>query len=663
MSEQDISGTTEINDEGIKKHFDRIEPWEAISELVWNGFDAGATNVRISIEQNGMDATEKISILDDGEGIDYLRIKDSFGRFNDSAKKGNLSQHGRHGRGRLAFYRLCHRAIWYTKNSHGCASVTISSSNIKKYDGKAGINPDTIPPDLKPLPTGTSVVLESFSENLPENGRLRDMLSKELGWYLALNPKKSLHVNGVCVSSPANTVTDKNVTAGGYDFLISIIRWHEKPNSEKSYIYLMNSYGIIAYKKLSAFNKKPNFYTSIYIKSSWANSFKGEAADLVTDQESTLDSDVWKKVSRCASDLAEKVHQDFLREFLDRELDTYEKDGIFPSYQGVSKPYAEWRLGYTRKIVRTLYSADPSILQSLNKKQKKIVVRLIDRLAISNENDALFEIISSVLDLNPDSLERLGEQLKNTQLDHIISTIETIQQRMSTVAMLREIMDKHFKEVLETPDLQKVIEANTWLFGHQYETIGAEEDTFTKIAKELRAKVKGIDGLDADDFDPVESVEVVGVQRQTDLFLARKRPHIDDTGRKIFKCTIIEIKRPSVSLNVKHLRQLDDYAAIISKHPAYSSESIHFDLILVGRKISSDDIEIPSRLNSHRGKGHPGLVSDDRKVKRYVLNWYTLLDDLELAQQYLLEKLQIKRDSFEEESKDMLLDALQAEAM
>lgn len=177
MSEQDISGTTEINDEGIKKHFDRIEPWEAISELVWNGFDAGATNVRISIEQNGMDATEKISILDDGEGIDYLRIKDSFGRFNDSAKKGNLSQHGRHGRGRLAFYRLCHRAIWYTKNSHGCASVTISSSNIKKYDGKAGINPDTIPPDLKPLPTGTSVVLESFSENLPENGRLRDMLS------------------------------------------------------------------------------------------------------------------------------------------------------------------------------------------------------------------------------------------------------------------------------------------------------------------------------------------------------------------------------------------------------------------------------------------------------------------------------------------------------
>ena len=57
------------------------------------------------------------------------------------------------------------------------------------------------------------------------------------------------------------------------------------------------------------------------------------------------------------------------------------------------------------------------------------------------------------------------------------------------------------------------------------------------------------------------------------------------------------------------------------------------------------------------------MVSDDGKVKRYVLNWYTLLDDLELAQQYLLEKLQIKRDSFEAESKDTLLDALQAETV
>ena len=49
-------------------------------------------------------------------------------------------------------------------------------------------------------------------------------------------------------------------------------------------------------------------------------------------------------------------------------------------------------------------------------------------------------------------------------------------------------MDNHYESVLETPDLQKIIEANTWLFGAQYEILGAEEDSFTKIAKKLKEK-------------------------------------------------------------------------------------------------------------------------------------------------------------------------------
>lgn len=662
MIAHDISGMTEINDEGIKKHFNHIKPLEAIFELVWNGLDAGATNILIFVEQNVMESTQKVTIVDNGKGIDYLQIKDNFGKFNDSSKKGDHSQHGRHGKGRLSFYRLCQRATWYTKNKHGCASITILSNNIKKYDAKANISFDKLPSDLKLLRSGTSVLLENFTENLPVDIKLRDLLSKEFGWFLTLNTNKTISLNGVIISSPANTVTSETVTIDKYKFLISIIRWHEKPNSEKSNIYLLNSNGAVAYKKQSNFNHKPNFCTSICIKSNWADSFKAEAPDLVIDQKHTLESNIWKTVFQNASEFTEKLYQDFLKEFIDRELDSYEQGGIFPPYHGVNNQYATWRHGNTRKIVRTLYTADPSLLHSLNKKQKKIVVRLIDRLAVSNENDAFFEIISEVLELNPCSLERLSEQLKKTQLDHIISTIEIIQQRTAIVAKLRQIMDKHYQEVLETPDLQKVIEANTWLFGHQYETMGAEEDSFTKIAKELLSKVKGIGVLDANDFDSSESVKLEGARRQTDLFLARKRPQINDMGRKIFKCTIIEIKRPSVALNVKHLRQLDDYAAIISKHPSFTSESIHFDLILVGRKISSEDIEIASRLNGLRGKGQLGLVSDDVKVKRYVLNWYTLLDDLELAQQYLLDKLQLKRDTFEIESKESLLSTLQAEA-
>jgi hypothetical protein len=125
---------------------------------------------------------------------------------------------------------------------------------------------------------------------------------------------------------------------------------------------------------------------------------------------------------------------------------------------------------------------------------------------------------------------------------------------------------------------------------------------------------------------------------------------------------IIEIKRPSIALNVKHLRQLDDYAAIIQRHPEFSSELIHFDLILIGRKISRDDVEISSRLRTHVSKGSMGLVSDDDRIRRYVLNWYTIFDNFELSNSFMLEHLQTKRDELSHVSKDDLVAELQGGA-
>jgi len=50
---------------------------------------------------------------------------------------------------------------------------------------------------------------------------------------------------------------------------------------------------------------------------------------------------------------------------------------------------------------------------------------------------------------------------------------------------------------------------------------------------------------------------------------------------------------------------------------------MHFDLILVDRKISKADTEIKSHMQSQIAKGEMGLANDDPRMKRYVLNWYT----------------------------------------
>ena len=223
-------------------------------------------------------------------------------------------------------------------------------------------------------------------------------------------------------------------------------------------------------------------------------------------------------------------------------------------------------------------------------------------------------------------------------------------------------MVNDYKNVLETPDLQQVIESNSWLFGEQYSILGAEEDDFNRTAKNLRDSIRGIKEITVED---VEDVTVEGSKRQVDLFLASKRMIFDENNNKIFKCVIIEIKRPSISLSKKHLRQLEDYAEIIQKSSAFGiSENLRFDLILVGRKVSNQDTSIQGSLEGMKPYHEKGLVglSDNRRIKSYVKDWLSLLDEHELSANYILERLKPKLPDYSLTKSKDLIEVLQEPA-
>ena len=655
MKLTDISGVTEISGEGIKKHFKNIEPLQAVFELVWNGLDARANLVQVSIQENELGGIELVSISDDGDGIDPTTLKDTFGKFYDSHKKENAALHGAHGRGRLAFHRVCNRAIWHTKSASGQARILVEAGNIKRFSANL-ITPDLQSEKLKNHTSGTLVELDQFNDKLPKGSDLRNKFSVEFGWYLALHPKKKITINSVPVVVPSHDLHEELIPIDSHMFKAQIIRWDERPSSEKSYTYLLNSSDKMVHKQLSSFNKKISFFTSIYVTSSWADEFENEKS-LVAPDVHDPSSPEWRQVLKVLNFVTHRIYEDFLRKQADAEVEKYVDEGLFPTYPELDVESRNWRLENSKNLVKAIYVADPSVFNSSGKKQKKVIIRLIDKLSVSNENDSLFEVLNGVLEMDGVSIDRLAKQLKRTTFENIVSTIEALQRRQDTVQRIRELMNEHHLSVRETPDLQKIIEANTWIFGHRYETIGAEEDTFTKIAAELRAKIPS--QVDEADLDDEDASEIEGARRQTDLFLARKIPSLGSDGQPCYRCLIIEIKRPSVSLNVKHLRQLDDYAAIVMRHPQFSSERMHFELVLVGRKISNADMEIQSRLRNQLGRGELGLVSDDPRMKRYVLNWYTLLDSFELSNTFMLDKLKMQRLALEEASKDELVAELQ----
>lgn len=631
-------GTAEITDEGVKKHFKSFEPSNTIFELVWNGLDANALSVKICTTFNEMGGLESVEVLDTGDGIDLTNLKNSFEKFNESTKKNDDDKHGSHGKGRLAFHKVCGSASWYTKRENYNAKIDIDSNAIRDYKGKHLAEHEQHA-SLIDLKSGTCVVLRDFEVNrLPLDEELSQNLSREFGWYLALNTDRSIELNGKKIKIPSHEIFEKKINVLENSFIVKVIRWDDRPSSEKSYNYLIDSDNGVITKELSKANNKVTFYTSAYAFSEWLDNYDPRALEL--DPRYSNSKKVVKDILQCMADFQREIYKDYLRRYVDEAIIRFDDSGYFPTYLGLDKQYAEWRKENTKKIVKDIYLADPQIFNNLSAKPTKILIRLLDKVLVSNENDTLFDVLDGVLDLKSENMERLANQLKATTLDNIVSTIESLQRRQQAVHELKEVMDNRYFEVLETPDLQKIIENNTWLFGAQYTILGAEEDTFTSIAKNLRGEIKGVDLVAQNDIEA--GLEVEGVNRQVDLFLARKVHTFDAQGNALFKCVIVEIKRPGISLNKKHLQQVDDYCEIISKHPAFASSKMIFEVILVGRKISKDDYQIKTRMNNLKDKAEFGLVTTNEKIKCYVKDWYTIFDEFELSNNYLLGTLNSK---------------------
>lgn len=82
------SQAVEITSNGIRKVINKYTPERAISEFVWNGFDAKATVVKIDFDFDNQlfDTVKQIKISDNGTGICHEELSNKFKKFYESQK-------------------------------------------------------------------------------------------------------------------------------------------------------------------------------------------------------------------------------------------------------------------------------------------------------------------------------------------------------------------------------------------------------------------------------------------------------------------------------------------------------------------------------------------------------------------------------------------------
>jgi len=660
---------TGITDGSIKKRFSSMSAWKMLSEYIWNGLDAGATkvNVIISGDQLVADGVDRIEIHDNGHGIDFQNLDKNFDNFDDSSKR-EVTQKGSQGRGRYSFHKFAGKATWYTRCNREDAIIEINLSDLKTYNF-AALDPIDQKDNIKNNNRGTSVYLSDIPNDkgakIPSVESLVESLSTEFGWKLIICGNIEITVNGISVTPPEHELFTEAVDTRDSKFMVSVIRWNVQPTGEKSYNYFRDSEDVQKHRTLTGFNYKNKFYISGYIHSDWFDNFQEsnkDNTDLFISESKSDTSPEFKTLSKRLKEISHAIYQEFLRERANELVDDFDAKGYFPKYKNESVEDRSIRVEHTKRLVVSICIADPSTFNNLKPKQTKILIALLDKLTVSSENDSLFDVLEGILELDKEQLDEFSSQIKKSKLDHIISTISSLQKRDLVIQKMKYLFQEHNKEVLETPDLQGIIEANTWLFGSQYTTIGAEEDDFHKTAKALRdSDPEIIDGDEIEPSDLIDGAEIEGARGQVDLFLARRMATVDHSTQEEFtRCTIIEIKRPSVALNKKHLGQVERYAEVLHKHPEFNDENMRFDVVLVGTRLAQNDYQIKKRLKDNAGKNGQGLVSGaDDRIRVYVKTWASIFNDFHITHNNLLQKLKINRSKLEYKNKDELVNELQ----
>ncbi len=646
-----------INDRSIKTAGITNDYKEAISEFLWNAFDAKASIVRVDFDnKNPVGHISSFSISDNGTGIDFNNLPNTFGSFLDSEKKDDSYQrssytHGRKGKGRFSFEALAASAVWETIYDDGGLhkyTITISSNDKDHYVTEEQKN-------VEQKSTGTIVIFKGIhTVSAAELGsrELKNFLKREFGWFLHLNKSEDfkilindekLEYDDIIADSESFILDLKDSKERPASFRINYVRWADKIG-DKFYFYYLNSKKYESGKNLTSFNNKgDDFNHSVYIESDYFDNFTwvdAKRKDMVPLLGKSQSDKAFRDLSTELERLLTKKRKEFIRNNSERIIDRFESEGVMPNFK--ENKYDEARKEDFEEVVKEIYSVEPRIFMDLGKEQKQTFLGLLNLVLDTEERKNVMQIIDSVVNLNSEERATLSNVLRKTTLSRITRTMKLIEQRYETVEKLRVLVFDLKKFTTERDHIQDMIEENYWLFGEQYNLVSADQ-TFEEALSEYLYIVDG-KKLEKEKYKMNHPEK----KRRPDIFLCRKRLADDqrDESSRIEENVIVELKSPSVVLGTKEYRQVEDYLGIVTSDDRFNSATRKWKFFIVSNKLSSD---IEQLQKAFEDKGKRYLVHQVSKYEIYAMTWDDLFRNFEIRHQFITDKLEFDRQAISEE--------------
>ncbi len=610
----------------------------AITEYIWNGFDANATKVEVEFQRSESGKIRKIVISDNGGGIEKEELLKKFKPFYETEKelvweanKNHSVPHGRSGVGRLTFFKFATRAKWMTvyerKGAHFEYEILIDENNLHKF--KFVSEPKEVQ-----SPCGTVVEFEGIDKSLNEKETREEAIQyikNEFAWFIELKSKDKFQL--LIDKEPFDRLElveeteSGNWEVEGSRFSFKYIQWKNTLNDEGYKFYFLDSKGEERYKDFTGFNRHgDDFYHSLYFTSPYFDTFSFVPVD---EKQSILGGEArsgatFKRLMDKAEKYLKSKRKPFLRTRSRREVETYQDEGVIPKTS--KDEFEKLRVSYLTQTLEELYVVEPRIFYSLNLEQKKAMVGFLQLLLDTDERERVLDVVSQLVELEPEERNEFSRLLRKYKLSYIIDLTHMIDERRKKVALLRHLVYEADWCVKEK-EVQALIEEITWVFGEQYALLGGVDDNFEVLLRRIWKKVH------TSDEEP--SMTGPDKHKQPDVLLCREQKKPDE-----FNFVIIELKAPDVNIGDTQLEQIKKYARIVREEPQFNSDKFSWDFILIGRDFSESS-NLEADQDGLKQFGEKGLIQRyaPRKQKVYVKRWADILAEFELRHQFLFDKL------------------------
>ncbi|URO00939.1 ATP-binding protein [Leclercia adecarboxylata] len=596
------------------------KPVPALSEIIWNGFDAKSNRVSVFIKKNPMfDLIESILIKDEGVGINYKKVADYFGNLGESWKKsakanGDCSLHGQYGRGRFKSLSLGEKVIWRTtyEENESFYSYTISTDANK-------INDFTIsePVLVESSASGTEVEIFNVNDHcfsLLNNSALID-ITNEFALFLTEYPNRILKVNEQVIS-PTDAWLDKS----DYDLgdiqledgrsvkaALSIIEWKDKVQRELHYC---DSYGFSVHKeKLGPVIRAPGFDFTLYAK---CDHFKK-----ISENNQIGVLELLPEVKSLKEAIIQRARTHFLDKAFEEKakiIDQWKRQDIYPYTDNI--PLDPTAIA-ERQVFDILAVNVQSYLKNFeksDKKTKKFTFMLLSQ-AIKQNPDSVQKIITEVLGLKKKEQDDLAGLLENTTLSSIISASKVVSDRLNFIDGLDNLVHDGDtkKSLLERDQLHKILEKEAWIFREDFYLAGSEDWLETVLQKHIKHLGKR---EDVEDDTPV--LLPGGHRGRVDLMFAKARQPYEGYTEYL----VVELKRPSQKIDLDVLGQIEKYAMAVSSDERFDHTNSKWTFIAVSNTMD----QFATRKARTRGWPKGKTLDDgDLNVEVWIMTWAEII--------------------------------------